>query len=232
MAPPPYKLYTFPGSLFAFAPLVVSEYAGVAVEIINNDIAHLKQLSPTGKAPVLETPKGEVLFSSLAIARFLANLRKDIDLLGKNSNDSYSSLRNAVAIEDWTNWAAQDLELPVCLSYYMVTKCMKFDQTKFAKAKNDMSSALGILEAHLGKGGGGGTNDNARTYLVLDEQVTLADIVVLCYLVYPFTLIFEEAELEDNFPNVRRWFSNCMQQEEFVSVLGKIHCGKTKGGQS
>ena len=232
MAPPLYSLYSPPGSLFAFAPLVVSEYVGVSIEIANPTTeGSIEQLiaskSPTGKSPILETRKGQIIVSSQAIARFIGNLRRDTELLG-----AAGSLRDATAIEDWTNWASQELELPACVSYYMVTECIPFDETSFTKAKNDISHALRVLEAHLQKESSSSSSSSiekklARTYLVLPEQVTLADIVIVCYLVYPFTLVFDEADLE-KFPNVMRWFRNCMQQPEFISVMGTIECGKSR----
>ena len=220
MAPPSYRLYTTPGSLFAFAPLVVAEYVGVsvAIEPLEDDEdtigGVLASKSPTGKAPVLETKRGETIASSLAIARFLARLRLDSDLSGRTG-----SLRDAVAVEDWTNWATQELELPACTSCYMATKILPLDVMGFAKAKTDLARALRVLETHL--------RDAPTTYLVLPDEVSLADIVVACYLVYPFTLVLEEADLV-NFPTVTRWFRNCTQQPEFIAVLGKIECGKRK----
>lgn len=229
MAPPLYRLFTPPGSLFAFAPLVVSEYVGVSVRIESNtdDIEEaIASKSPTGKVPILETKKGDIIVSSQTIARFLANLRVDSELLGTGS------LRDTVAIEDWTNWATQELELPVCISYYMAMGFVPFDETDFAKAKNDIALALEVLEGHLEPGEGGEIENQVSakttTYLVLPEGVTLADIVIACYLVYPFTLVYAEGDLE-NFPNVTRWFRNCMQQPEFISILGRIECGKREG---
>jgi glutathione S-transferase len=223
MAPPLYRLYSPPGSFFAFAPLIVSQHAGVSVEIVSTeDIEQIiASKSPTGKSPILETKKGEVIFSSQAIARFIANLRRDTDLLGADS------LRDTVAIDDWTNWATQELELPVSVSYYMITECIPFDETNFTKAKNDIVCALNIIETHLEKESSSIKKELPRTYLVLPEDITLADIVISCYLVYPFTLIFDKDDLK-TLPNVMRWFQNCVQQTEFVSVLGKIECGKSK----
>jgi elongation factor 1-gamma len=213
MAAPLYRLYSPPGSLFAFAPLVVSEYVGVSIDIANNTEGSIEQIiaskSPTGKSPILETRKGLVIVSSQAIARFIANLRRDTDVLGTTG-----SLRDATAIEDWTNWAAQELELPVCVSYYMVTECIPFDETSFTKAKKDISCALSVLESHLQKESSSSSIEKmlARTYLVLPEQVTL---------------VFDEADLK-KFPKVKRWFVTCMQQPEFISVLGTIECGKSR----
>jgi len=211
---PIYRLYTPPGSLFAFAPLVASEYAGVAVETISTENMEetIASKSPTGKAPILETPKGDIVVSSQAIASFLANLRRDSELLG-----SGCSLRDKVAVEDWIHWAEQELELPACALYYMATGIMRTDEANFSKSKQDMESALKVMEVQLEK--------EKSNYLVLAEQITLADIVIACYLVYPFTLVFDEAKL-NQFPNVSKWFMLCMQQPEFVSVLGKIECGK------
>ena len=219
---PTYRMYTPPGSMFAFAPLVVSEYAGVSVEIVSNESIEetIASKSPTGKSPILETKKGDIIFSSQAIARFIATLRRDTDLMGTGS------LRDTVAIDDWTNWAAQELELPACVSYYMATGCMRFDESNFTKAKNDIESALSVLETHLQKEHSKPLEKKiAQTYLVLPEQVTLADIVIVCCLVYPFTLVFDETELK-KFPKVMNWFLNCVQQPEFISILGEIECGK------
>ena len=169
----------------------------------------------------METKKGEIIFSSQPIAKYIANLRRDTDLLGADS------LRDSIAIEDWTNWAAQELELPVCVSYYMTTKCIRYDELNFTKSKKDIACALSVLERHFQKESSGNEKNLARSYLVLPDQVTLADIIISCYLVYPFTLVFDEADLED-FPKVMRWFLNCMQQPEFISVLGIIKCRKSK----
>ncbi len=210
---PTYRLYTPPGSMFAFAPLVASEYVGVAVETISTENLEesIASKSPTGKAPILETPKGEIIVSSQAIAGFLANLRRDSELLGSDS------FRETVAIEDWMHWAEQELEMPACVLYYMATGLMRGDEANISQAKQDTQSVLDVMEAHLEK--------ERSKYLVLPEQITLADIVIACYLVYPFRLVFEVTELK-RFPKVTEWFTLCTQQPEFVAVLGKIECGK------
>mmetsp|Transcript_9213 Transcript_9213/g.19972 ORF Transcript_9213/g.19972 Transcript_9213/m.19972 type:complete len:236 (-) Transcript_9213:240-947(-) len=231
MAPPFYRLYTPPASFFAFAPLIVAEYVGVLVEVetVTTESVELEQLvaskSPTGKSPILETQNGEIVcVSSQAISRFIAGLRRDTPyLLGS------TSLRESLAIEDWTNWASQELELPACVCYYNATGCIPLNEETFTKGKKDVACALDVLESHLRKGS---SSNNKRkipqtmsTYLVNPERVTLADIVVTCILVYPFTLVFDKADLE-SYPNVVLWFQNCMKEPEFVTVLGKIKCGR------
>eukprot|EP00536_Pseudo-nitzschia_multiseries_P004089 jgi/Psemu1/187223/e_gw1.66.79.1 len=222
MSRPFYKLYTPPASFFAFAPLIASEYVGVRVEVEKAECVEqlITSKSPTGKSPILETHTGDVIVSSQAIAIFIASLRLDSHLLGSGS------VRESLAIEDWMNWAGQELELPACVCYYITTGCIPFNEKAFSKGKEDMTCALGVLESHFQEGS---SNSNERktqlTYLVSRERITLADIVVACILVYPFTLVFDETFL-NSYPMVTRWFRNCMNEPEFVTVLGEIKCGK------
>lgn len=240
MAPPFYRLYTPPASFFAFAPLIVAEYVGVLVEVEETTTERVEQLvaskSPTGKCPFLETQNGEIIcVSSQAISRFIAGLRRDTAYLlglGSCSSSTLTSLRESLAIEDWTNWASQELELPACACYYTATGCIPFNEKTFAKGRKDVACALDVLESHLRKESSSSKNNKretpqtmSTTYLVNPERVTLADIVVACILVYPFTLVFDKADLE-SYPNVVLWFQNCMKEPEFFTVLGKIKCGR------
>ncbi|MGK3734291.1 MAG: glutathione S-transferase [Bacillariaceae sp.] len=114
--PPCYKLYSPSGSFFAFAPLIAAEFTGIPVTVETNGIEQSIALkSPTGKAPILETQQGEVIYSSRSISRFIAGLRRDTSLLGNGS------LRQTSAIEDWMNWAQQEIELPATILYYFVS---------------------------------------------------------------------------------------------------------------
>jgi elongation factor 1-gamma len=69
---------------------------------------------------------------------------------------------------------------------------------------------LAILDAHL----------LHRTYLVT-EQITMADIVIASALVYPFKLVTDKNFLK-NFTNVTRWFTTCVNQPEFIAVIGTV----------
>lgn len=67
-----------------------------------------------------------------------------------------------------------------------------------------------ILDAHL----------LHRTYLV-GEQITMADIVIVSALVYPFKLVTDKTYLK-NYTNVTRWFTTCVNQPEFIAVIGTV----------
>lgn len=79
-----------------------------------------------------------------------------------------------------------------------------------AKAQADMGSALQVLQKYL----------SDKTYLVSDK-ISLADIVLACTLVYPFKLVCDEEYLKP-YGNVVRWFYTCVNQPEFIAVLGKV----------
>jgi glutathione S-transferase len=147
MAPPTYRLYSPPGSFRAFAPLIVAEYNGIHIDVVvttgagtedaGEDVeAAIKSMSPTGKAPILERVEATsasgrgnnndndnnvVLFSSHAVARYVAGLRPDTGLLGNGS------IQDRARIDAWMDWVAQDVELPACVWFYPAVGYMADD---------------------------------------------------------------------------------------------------------
>lgn len=116
---PTYKLHAPEASFRAFATLIAAEYNGVSIDV-STDLAAASK-SPVGKLPILELPDGNVIFSSHAMARFVAGLRRDSGLMG-------STLAEASAIDAWMDWAAQDLELPATVWFYPVAGYIPFNQ--------------------------------------------------------------------------------------------------------
>jgi glutathione S-transferase len=136
MPPPSYTLYTPAGSFRAFAPLIAAEinHVDVSVETENMEtIAHEK--SPTGQVPLLERNhsntsstaktasaasqkhKGDVIFTSASIARYIAGLRTDTYLMG-------SSWLEEASINQWVDWCGAELEVPSCLLFYPIAGFM------------------------------------------------------------------------------------------------------------
>ena len=81
----------------------------------------------------------------------------------------------------------------------------------YEKAKIDLAQGLSTLEAHL----------DGTTYLVSNDHVTLADIVVVSTLLYPFKLVCDPAYLQP-YPRVVKWFQDCVSQPEFQEILGTV----------
>lgn len=79
-----------------------------------------------------------------------------------------------------------------------------------SKAKSDLARALRILDDHL----------LDKTFLV-GHKITLADIVVVSALVYPFKFVTDPS-YRAPFPNVIRWFNTCANQPAFQAVIGTV----------
>jgi len=197
-----YTLHAPQGSFRAFKALIAAEYNGVDVEVADFDPETVKTLSPTGKAPILETPGG-VIFESNAIARYLAKIRRDTGLAG-------DSVYDEAAIDSWVDFSANELELPATVWFYPALGYMPFNKDAYEKAKKDLATALGKLNDYL----------LTKTYLVGDK-ITLADISVASALLYPMKLVCDKAYLKP-FGNVVRWFTTCVNQPEFQKVVGTV----------
>ncbi len=118
--PPSYTLYTPEGSFRAFAPLIAAEINHIDVTVETENIEAVAQAkSPTGKAPLLETPHG-VLFASPAIARYIAGLRTDTGLLG-------NSFSERARVDQWVDWCSAQMELPACVLFYPLAGYMTVD---------------------------------------------------------------------------------------------------------
>jgi elongation factor 1-gamma len=204
MSSPSYTLHTPQGSFRAFKALIAAEYNGINVEVAAEfDAETVKRLSPTGKAPVLATPQGQVVFESNAIARYLAKIRRDTGLTGDNIHDE-------AAIDSWVDFAANELELPASVWFYPALGYMPFNKEAYEKAKKDLAAGLATLNNYLVD----------KTYLVGD-QITLADITVASALLYPMKLVCDKAYLKP-FGNAVRWFTTCVNQPEFKKVVGDV----------
>lgn len=111
-----YTLHTPEASFRAFAALIAAEYNGISIEISTDEAA--ADLSPTKKLPLLEIQakkSGAItrIFSSQAIARYIAGIRRDTALVGSNFIEQ-------AHIDSWLDFCAQDLELPGCIWFHPV----------------------------------------------------------------------------------------------------------------
>ena len=83
-----YTLFTDAGNFRAFKALIAAQYNNVDVKIPDFTIGKDKSPHPQGKLPVLQTSNGTNITESNAIARFIAKLRVDTELLGSTLVDS------------------------------------------------------------------------------------------------------------------------------------------------
>jgi len=206
MSKPIYTLHTPQACFQAFKSLIAAEYNGIQINIPKYDENLIKTLSPLSKPPVLVTKSGNI-FESNSIARFIAKLRRDTNLYGPTLHDESN-------IDAWIDYCTNHLEIPCCSWWHGATNKIPFHEEVYKKSKNDVSAVLKMLNKHL----------LSRTYLV-GEYVTLADIIVVSTLVYPFKFVCEKSYLKE-YGNVLRWFLTCVNQVEFKAVIGEVEMCK------
>lgn len=201
-------LYAYEADFRRFKAEIAATYNGVTLTtpafVAGTDDATpaFQALNPLGKVPLLETAEG-VIFESNAIARYIAGLRRDSELLG-------ASYYESGLVDSWMDFCSNEIEVPACLWYYPVLGLADYDAALFNQAKTDLFSGLKTLESHL----------LYNTYLV-GNAITLADIVMACALLYPFKFVLDGG-CRRRFPSVVRWFTTLVNQPEFKKSMGEV----------
>ena len=210
------ELLTFAGNTHALQSLIIARYNGVEIAVPpfemgkDNKTPAFLAKSPMGKVPVLSTSEG-CICEAAAIARYVARMRADTNMYG-------GSFYEAGLVDQWIEFAKNELDLPIGMWIYPILGFFSSTAANTSKAQEDVKKALAVLNAHLMK----------KTYLV-GEAITAADIVVACSLLNAFKLVFDAAFLAP-FVAVKRWFSTCVAQPEFVDILGPTAMLCAEGG--
>ncbi|XP_050674164.1 elongation factor 1-gamma [Leptidea sinapis] len=200
-------LYTYPENFRAYKALIAAKYSGVDLKVSPNFVFgetnksndFLKKF-PTGKVPAYESADGKVhLTESNAIAYYVGN-----DALRG------SDLKSQAVIYQCASWADSELLPASCAWVFPYLGIMQFNKQNVERAKNDLLSALKLLDAHL----------LTRTFLVT-ERVTLADIIVFCTLLHSFQHVLEPS-LRASLVNVQRWFLTLANQPQVLAVVGHL----------
>jgi elongation factor 1-gamma len=211
-----FKLYTYPNNYRAFKALIAAEYNGIKIElpeckfgVTNKSDDYKTRLNPLGKVPALETPDGQGIFESAAIARYIARLRPDTGLYGGNFVESGQ-------IDSWVDFATTELEPARASWLYPIFGYIPYHPKVHTAAKAEIAGYLGLLNGHLLN----------NTYLV-GNQVTLADIVVASALLDIFNTVATPDYLKP-FGNVLRWFNTLAAQPQFKNVWGNFQYATTE----
>ena len=200
------KLHTLASCPFCLRVKYVLEALQVPYqEVLYTKVEQLKtdeylKLNPKGEAPVLETPQG-VLYESGTIMRYLASLRPELGLNGRNHFE-------ASQVELWmVNTSI------LCGSIAGVTIQLtgRFptDQQKFDQGLENMHKQLASFNEYL----------SPRTYVV-GHQATLVEFSVLPFLNMAFQFILEEKE-RLSYPNVNRYWKNLTASTVHTHLMGE-----------
>jgi elongation factor 1-gamma len=220
---PSYTLYVPEASFRAFAILIAAEINGVDITVKTHDLDIGQSLSKTGKLPVLawqdDPPNGsntQSISTSAAIARYIAALRTDTNLCG-NGN----ALSQRAEIDSWLDWCITDLELPATVWFYPAVGYMAYHEMAYRKAKHDMTTALSVLEQALSSSSSAAAGKKPYYYYLVGSHLTLADIIVISTLIYPFKFVCDD-EYRTPFPHVNAWFQHCTKLPAFQQVVGIV----------
>ncbi|GAV63292.1 GST_C domain-containing protein/EF1G domain-containing protein/GST_N domain-containing protein [Cephalotus follicularis] len=193
----------------AFKTLIVAEYSGVKVELVesfemgvSNKTPEFLKMNPIGKVPVLETPDGPI-FESNAIARYVARLKDDNLLYG-------SSLIDYGHIEQWIDFASLEIDANILNWLRPILGLRVYLPPAEEDAISALKRALDALNFHLA----------SNTFLV-GHSVTLADIVTTCNLYAGFTRLMTK-NFTREFPHVERYFWTMVNQPNFRKILGEV----------
>ncbi|RZF47782.1 hypothetical protein LSTR_LSTR006046 [Laodelphax striatellus] len=226
-------LYTYKGNFRAYKALIAAQYAGASVKVspdfvfgeTNKSEAFLKKF-PLGKVPAFESSKGLCITESNAIAFYVANAQ----LRGQTDEQKAQVLQ-------WLSFADNEILPASCTWVFPCLGIMKQDKQALKRAKDDVKSALDVLNKYLLN----------NTYLV-GERVTLADIGVACTLLHLYqyvldpsfrcnfvSLLFLKISIIYCIPimqsiihlfcwkkNVNRWFTTIINQPQVKAVIGEF----------
>jgi len=203
-----FKIFSYPNNPRVYKVLIAARYNGVDIEApefnfgVDNQAPEFKKKNPLGKVPVLETPEGP-LWESNAIVRYIARLNDDAKLYGSNKYE-------AGLVDQWIDFSVSQIELPAAAWLYPIFKIVENNPQATNNAKGELRNVLALLNEHL----------ETRTYLV-NERITLADIVVSSALLQLFTTVLDPG-FRKLFVNVVRWFTTLVNQPHFKAVLGEV----------
>jgi elongation factor 1-gamma len=206
------KIYTYPDNYRVWKALVAAQYNQIDVELPAFDWEKdlkseaFKAKNPLQKVPVLETPNG-CIFESGAIARYIARLRNDANLLGATNFQQGQ-------VDQWIDFCLNEVEPARGIWLYPIMGYLAYNEKAYTEAKKELTTSLTVLNNHLLN----------NTFLV-GNAVTLADITIVTALVHLYTLVFTPKFLAP-FTNVTRWFTTCINQPEFAKVVGKVEFAK------
>jgi len=196
------KLYASPDSMKAKKILVVAERQGFTVEVVKDKQPASQPGSTTAKLPVLETAQG-CIFSSVAIARYIARMRRDTGLCGSNFQESG-------LVDSWLEFITHELEVPMCCWTYPAKDLLPADDKVTNKAKEEFSRGLTVINSHL-----------LNNTFMVGHNVTLADISLAVSLADGMKTQLD-AKFMKGFPNVMRWYKTISAQPEFQKIVGAV----------
>ncbi|KAL7978337.1 hypothetical protein Chor_014876 [Crotalus horridus] len=189
-------LYTYPENWRAFKALIAAQYSGAKIKVLSTPPQfHFGQTNKTPeflkKFPVGKVPAFE---GDDGFCIFESNA---IAHYVSNEELRGTTQEAAAQILQWVSFADSDIVPPAS------TWATEY-------AKEEVKRILSLLDSHL----------KTCTFLV-GERITLADITVVCTLLWLYKQVLEPP-FRQPYENVNRWFVTCINQPQFKAILGDL----------
>lgn len=152
-------------------------------------------------ALVLAPEEGSaVLTGANAVAWYLASQSKKV---GKDEKQQSQ-------VWQWLSFADNEVTPVACAVVFPLLGVMGMDKKLQQSSRAELLRVLKVLNQAL----------EPKTFLV-GESITLADMAVACAVLLPFKYALEPQDRK-NLTNLTRWFTTCVNQPQFVKVLGNV----------
>ncbi|KIM81995.1 hypothetical protein PILCRDRAFT_71285 [Piloderma croceum F 1598] len=163
---------------------------------------------PHGKIPALDTKDGFKLFEGTTIARYVATLAPNANLLGSDAKE------NAL-VDQWVHLVDTELEAPATMVGQLLRGGIPYNKPFHTILLEKVTRTLGTLNTHLA----------TRTFFV-NERITFADLVIGS-MIQRLVAIIIDPEMRAKFPNVIRHMETVVNQPKVKEIFGEIqYCEK------
>ncbi|KAK2844778.1 hypothetical protein Q5P01_011437 [Channa striata] len=143
---------------------------------------------------------GSILTGASAVSWYLAAQAKKAGVGTKQQSQVWQ----------WLSFAENELTPVACAVVFPLMGLMGVDKKLQQSSRAELMRVLKVLNQAL----------EPRTFLV-GESITLADVAVATAVLLPFKYALEPLDRQ-TLTNVTRWFTTCINQPQFLKVLGKI----------
>ncbi|RXN05670.1 valine--tRNA ligase-like isoform X1 [Labeo rohita] len=187
-----------PDDFRSLLPLIAAEFCRSPPRIVHEDPP--AEVARSRPALVIAGAGGTVLTGASAVSWYLA----------KAGNRTGSDKQQESQVWQWLSFAENELMPVACAVTFPLLGIMGVDKKLQQSSRAELLRVLKAVDETLAP----------RTFLV-GESVTLADMAVAVAALLPFKYALEPADRK-SLVNVTRWFNTCVNQPQFLKVLGKI----------
>ncbi|TRY84984.1 hypothetical protein DNTS_028859 [Danionella cerebrum] len=185
-----------PDDFRSLLPLIAAEFGCTRPRVVHEE----PPAEVARSRPALVLAGGSVLTGSSAVSWYLAAAGNRTGSDGKEQSQVWQ----------WLNFAENELTPVACAVTFPLLGIIGVDKKLQQSSRAEMLRVLKALDEALAR----------RTFLV-GEALTLGDMAVAIAALLPFKYALESADRK-SLVNVSRWFNTCVNQEQFLKVLGKI----------